>query len=418
MRGLVLWSLQFTPRVAVVEGCAVAMEVESSLRLFKGLEALKERVSAEAPDLGVVGIGWAPTTMAALVMARCGVLDLGRRLLQPVLDELPLAALTAAVAHEETLSCAGITLLGELRRLPRAQVSRRFGPELLAALDQAYGQRAEVFRYETIPEDFSARIELPAREDHAPALLMYARPLLMQMCGWLASRHAGAVGFRFRWIHDSMRAKDAGDGGEVTIRSAEVLRDLENFVRLLAEHLAKQELQAPVGELQIDAIGVQALTEQSASLLPESLGSGESLYLVLERIAARLGPKSVLQPVLIDDHRMEWMTHWTPLAKQKKRTAAQVPEQLEQPEPTFVLEAPLELAVINHRPHYEGPLTLLIGPDRVEGGWWDRLLGTSATRNVVRDYWIAQSDNAGVLSVFNTQDANGRIAWFLHGHFA
>ncbi|WP_457423950.1 Y-family DNA polymerase [Roseateles sp. P5_E7] len=415
VRGLVLWSLQFTPRVAVMEGCAVAMEVESSLRLFKGLEALKERVSAEAPDLGVVGIGWAPTAMAALVMARCGVLDLGRRLLQPVIDELPLAALTAAVAHEETLSCAGITLLGELRRLPRAQVSRRFGTALLAALDQAYGQRAEVFRYETIPEDFSARIELPAREDHAPALLMYARPLLMQMCGWLASRHAGAVGFRFRWIHDSMRAKDAGDGGEVTIRSAEVLRDLEHFVRLLAEHLAKQELLAPVGELQIDAIGVQALTEQSASLLPESMGSGESLYLVLERIAARLGPKSVLQPVLVDDHRMEWMTHWTPLAKQKRHTPASVPEQ---PEPTFVLEAPLELAVINHRPHYEGPLTLLIGPDRVEGGWWDRLPGTSATRNVVRDYWIAQSDNAGVLSVFNTQDADGRIAWFLHGHFA
>jgi protein ImuB len=184
---------------------------------------------------------------------------------------------------------------------------------------------------------------------------------------------------------------------------------------LLAEHLAKQELLAPVGELQVDAIGVQALTEQSTSLLPESMGSGESLYLVLERIAARLGPQSVLQPVLVDDHRMEWMTHWTPLAKQKRRTPGPIPEQ---PEPTFVLGTPLQLAVINDRPHYEGSLTLLIGPDRVEGGWWDRLPGTSATRNVVRDYWIAQSDAAGVLSVFNTQDADGRIAWFLHGHFA
>lgn len=398
-----------------MEGCAVAMEVESSLRLFKGREALKERVSAEAPDLGVVGIGWAPTAMAALVMARCGLLDLGRRLLQPAMDELPLAALTAAAAHVEPLSCAGITLLGELRRLPRAQVARRFGAALLAALDQVYGLRAEVFKYEGIPEDFSARIELPAREDHAPALLMYARPLLMQMCGWLAARHAGAVGFRLRWVHDSMRAKDAGDGGEVTIRSAEALRDLEHFVRLLAEHLAKLELLAPVGELQIDAIGVQAIAERSASLLPQSLGSGESLHLVLERVAARLGPKSVLQPKLVDDHRLEWMTLWTPLAKRKRRAPAPIPEQ---PEPTFVLETPLELAVIDHRPYYEGPLILLIGPDRVEGGWWDRLPGTSATRNVVRDYWIAQSDTAGVLSIFNTQDADDRIAWFLHGHFA
>lgn len=410
-----MWALQFTPRVAVMEGCAVAMEVQSSLRLFKGLDALKERVSAEAPDLGAVGVGWATTAMAALVMARCGVLDLGRRLLQPVMDELPLAALTAAVPHAEPLSCAGITLLGELRRLPRAQVSRRFGAPLLAALDQVYGQRAEVFRYEVIPEEFTARIDLPAREDHAPALLRYARPMLMQMCGWLASKHAGAVGFWFRWIHDSMRAKDAGEGGEVEIRSAEPLRDLEHFARLLAEHLANLQLLAPVGELQIDAVGVEALTEQSASLLPQSLGSGESLYLVLERIAARLGRQSVLQPVLMDDHRMEWMTHWTPLAKRKKRAPPLVPEQ---PEPTFVLETPLELAVIDDRPHYEGPLALLIGPDRVEGGWWDRLPGIAANRNVVRDYWIAQSDNAGVLSVFNTQGANGHIAWFLHGHFA
>jgi protein ImuB len=282
-------------------------------------------------------------------------------------------------------------------------------------MDQVYGQRAEAFKYEAIPDEFSARIELPAREDHAPALLMYVRPLLMQMCGWLAARHCGAVGFRFRWIHDSMRAKDVGDGGEVTIRSAEALRDLEHFLRLLAEHLAQHELLAPVGELQIDAVGVESLTEQSASLLPESQGSGESLYLVLERIAARLGPESVLQPVLVEDHRMEWMTHWSPLAKRKKRTLL---NPIEQPEPTYVLEAPLKLAVIGDRPHYEGPLTLLVGPDRVEGGWWDRLPGTASTRNVVRDYWIAQSDNAGVLSIFSTQDEDGHAAWFLHGHFA
>lgn len=410
-----LWSLQFTPRVAVMEGCAVVMEVESSLRLFKGLSLLKARVATEAPDLGVVGIGWAPTAMAALVLARCGVSDVGNRLLQPVLDELPLTALTAAAAYAETLSRAGITTLGQLRRLPRAQVSRRCDAALLAAMDQAYGLRAEAFRYEEIPEDFSTRIELPAREDHAPALLMYARPLLMQMCGWLAARHAGALGFRFRWIHDSMRAKDAGDGGEVTIRSAEPLRNLEHFVRLLAEHLAKQELLAPVGELQIDAVGVDALTEQSASLLPESLGDGESLYLVLERIAARLGPERVLQPVLVDDHRAEWMTHWTPVAKRKIKSAPPVPEL---PEPTFILDKPLKLALINERPHYEGALTLLIGPDRVEGGWWDRLPGTSSMRQVVRDYWVASSESAGVLSVFSEALDDGGTAWFLHGHYA
>ncbi|MFN3809062.1 MAG: Y-family DNA polymerase [Roseateles asaccharophilus] len=415
LRGLALWCLQFTPRVALVEGVAVVMELESSLRLFKGLAALKARISDEAPDLGVQGIGWAPTAMGALVMARCGVLDLGDRLLQPVLDELPLTALSAAAVHAETLTRAGINTLGELRALPRGGVSRRFDAQLLAAMDQAYGLRAEVFAWQDIPETFSVRAELPAREDRAPALLAYARPLLMQMCGWLAARHAGATGFTLRWVHDSMRAKDAGEGGELTIRSSEALRDLEHFVRLLAEHLAKLQLIAPVGELRLEALGVERVTEQSLSLLPQSLCGGESLALVLERIAARLGPERVLQPYLVDDHRADWATHWGPVLKRRARRQSEVPEL---PAPTFLLDEPLKLAVRDHRPHYQGPLMLLVGPDRVEGGWWDRLPGTSLTRHVMRDYWVAQSQTAGALWVYSTRMDDGELAWFLHGVFA
>jgi len=412
---LALWCLQFTPRVAQVEGVAVVMEVESSLRLFKGLGALKARISDEAPDLGVIGIGWASSATAALVMARCGVLDLGRSMLQSVLDELPLVALSAAAVHAETLSRAGINTLGQLRALPRGGISRRFDAELLSALDRAYGLRPEVFSWETLPEQFEVRAELPSREDRAPALLAFARPLLMQMCGWLAARHAGAYGFTLHWVHDSMRAKDAGDGGQVSIRSSEPMRDLEHFTRLLAEHLVKVELQAPVGELRLEAIGVEAVTEQSLSLLPQSLSAGESLNLVLERIAARFGPDRVLQPYQVDDHRAEWAVHWGPTIKRKARKQDAVPEL---PAPTFLLEQPLKLAVRDERPHYQGMLTLLVGPDRVKGGWWDRLPGTSMTRNVERDYWVAQSATAGTLWIFRTRLDDGDVAWYLHGVFA
>lgn len=404
--------------MALAEGVGVVMEVESSLRLFKGLAAFKERISDEAPDLGVKGIGWAPTALAAIALARCGVLDLGDRLLQPVLNELPLTALSAAAAHAETLTRMGVNTLGQLRALPRHGVSRRFDAKLLFALDQAYGARAEAFKWEEIPETFKVRAELPAREDHAPALIAYARPLLMQMCGWLSSRHAGAEGFRLKWVHDSMRAKDAGDCGELTIRSSAPMRDLEHFLRLLVEHLAKVTLLAPVGELRLEALGVERVTEQSLSLLPQSLSAGESLDLVLERVAARLGPERVLQPFQVDDHRAEWAVHWGPTVKRKARKPDDVPEL---PAPTFLLDEPLRLAVRDERPHYQGPLLLLVGPDRVEGGWWDRLPGTSLTRHIKRDYWVAQSETAGTLWIFCTELDDGQAgerAWFLAGVFA
>ena len=40
------------------------------------------------------------------------------------------------------------------------------------------------------------------------------------------------------------------------------------------------------------------------------------------------------------------------------------------------------------------------------------------TRHVARDYWVALSEHAGVLWIFQTRLANEETAWFLHGVFA
>jgi protein ImuB len=211
-----------------------------------------------------------------------------------------------------------------------------------------------------------------------------------------------------QWAHDSMRSRDAGDGGELTIRTAEPSRNLEHLCRLLAEHLAKVELKAPVGELRLAVTEVVSLEERSGSLLPDETQAKESLQLVLERIAARLGPERVLRAVLTDDHRLEWMQMWQPVPKPIPRKGID-PDTM--PQPTWVLPQPLKLATRGHRPLYQGALHLLTGPHRVEGGWWHRLGAHSSegsqaeaaaqrTGHVQRDYWVALSEHAGVLWVY------------------
>ncbi|WP_304308316.1 hypothetical protein [Pseudacidovorax intermedius] len=215
-----------------------------------------------------------------------------------------------------------------------------------------------------------------------------------------------------------MRAKTAGDGGELTVRTAEITRNVEHLSRLLAEHLAKVELKAPVGDLELIADEVQPMEERSAALLPDPAQSGESLALVLERVAARLGPERVLRPVTAADHRMEWMVHWQPADQPLPRKPL---HDISLPQPTFMLPQPLKLAVRGDRPIYQGPLIMLSGPHRVEGGWWHRLSddqGQQSTANVLRDYWVALSEHAGVLWVFHTRLDDERSAWFLQGVFA
>jgi protein ImuB len=148
---------------------------------------------------------------------------------------------------------------------------------------------------------------------------------------------------------------------------------------------------------------------------------------VLERIAARLGPRRVLRPVTAEDHRPEWMCHWQPAPAQRPRRVARP---LDHPQPTFILPQPLRLALRDSRPLYQGPLQLLAGPHRIEFGWWDRVGERSGDtrdpgvpdanthRQVARDYWVALSEHAGVLWIYQTRLADERSAWFLHGIFA
>ncbi len=472
LQALAIWALQFTPRVALADDAGL-MEVAGSVRLFGGRRALRDKVWGEGQELGVGQLAWAPNSLAALALARAGRENGLRGPLESLLDTLPMTVLSAVRPHALTLAHIGCRTLGDVRALPRGGMARRFDKTLLTALDQAYGLAPEVHEWVGLPETFEARLELMFRVDEAPALLTGARRLLLQMGGWLAARHSGVTAFTLHWAHDVMRSREAGEGGALTVGTAESTRNVEHLCRLLAEHLAKVELAAPVGDLRLTADTVQRLTEASASLLPDNaVHQGETLHLVLERLAARLGPERVLRPVLIEDHRQEWMCRWqaapltlprkpapgaqrawgvesekapqrgqflpdlpphSPAMGQKsgeKWTAAAPlqpttpkPGGLLWPQPTFVLPLPLRLAMRGNRPIYQGELQLLAGPQRVEGGWWDRVASVSdeedgaTTRHVARDYWVALSALAGVLWVFQTR-LDHEPAWYLHGHFA
>ena len=314
MRGLAVWCLQFTPRTSVVDAstnaAAVVMELEASARLFGGKHKLVERVRHESQELGVAQLSWAPTSLAAVALARAGQSNGFAQPLETLLDALPLAVLGPVALHAATLARLGCQTLGQVRALPRGGLSRRFDKELLGALEQAYGLRPEVHDWVQLPETFCARLELMSRVEMAPALLFGARRLLLQLCAWLSARRSGVTAYTLQWCHDAMRARSAGEGGEITIRTAEPSRNIEHLSRLLAEHLAKTKLLAPVGDLVLVADEVRALQENSFSLLPDTKADAEGLALVLERIAARLGPERVLRPVLVEDHRPEWMCHW------------------------------------------------------------------------------------------------------------
>lgn len=415
LQALAVWALQFTPRVTIVEE-AVLLEVAASLRLFGGLVALRERLWPGAQELGATGLAWAPNALAALALARAGVEDGLRAPLGQRLDPLPLGVLSALRAHAKTLSHIGCRTLGDVRGLPRGGLARRFDVALLRALDQAYGHAPQTHTWVTLSERFEARLELPYRVDNASALVFGARRLLLQLAAWLTARQQGTTAFTLHWAHDAVRSRGAGEGGHLTVRTAEPTRAVDHLSRLLAEHLARVRLAAPVGDLRLSADEVHTLPQRSESWLPEAAAGQEPLAHVLERLSARLGADRVLRSWLCADHRPEHAAHWQPVSQPLPAGARHVPPPA-WPQPALLLERPQRLPVRQNRPLYQGELQLLLGPQRVEGGWWDRDEATGHTRHAVRDYWVARSAQAGLLWVFQTRLAD-EPAWYLHGIFA
>ncbi|MFT7775181.1 DNA polymerase Y family protein [Roseateles sp.] len=407
-------ALSFTPRVARLEEAVVA-EMSASLRLFRGARALRLRLRAEAELAGLAlgTMAWAPTALAALALARCPGTPQPDRLCEK-LDALPLQALTAAHAHHAMLARLGCQRLGELRRLPRAAIARRFGPALLTALDQAYGGLPEVHDWLTLPDRFDARLELPWRVEHAPVLLHFAEQLLRQLCAFLTARHAGVRTLRLAWQHDAMRARDVANSGELTLATADTTRDLCRLTRLLGEHLSRTTLAAPAGEISLSADTILPLQELSAGLLP---GAGEpqertTTNALLERLSARLDPDHVLEGRLHEDHRLDRMQSWHPWPADACAPVRRPPG----PQPTWLIEPPQPLRCdAREQPTYCGPLSRISGPHRIEAGWWERH-GLQT-----RDYYVYRSAARGLLWVYRERLPDAAAAssgWFLHGTFA
>lgn len=466
---LAWWALRFTPLVARV-GDALVLEVSASERLFGGRTALIRQFLEPNRPVAQVAYAQGATSLIALANLQVHPWRVGQatpgRVVVP--DALPVHTLAAAHAHLPTLARLGVRTWGQLRALPRGGVVRRFGAEVVDALDRAYGQRPELYPWLTLPDVFDAPLELTASVDSAPALLFGARRLLAQLLVWLRARQAGVLALELLWELDARRANtrhtdahhQGGQHGTLTLRTAEATQDMTHLQRILGEQLARVTLPAPVLYLRLRSLQTQPLGGESHSLLPEDVRKGDSLHQTLERLTARLGPQSVQCATPQADHRPERMQRWQPwqagVASNGKNSAiktgaggayknwarGQKDSKMSASEeavgvvdvlptadlyPTWLLPVPQRLVVRQSPsresiPCYHGELTLLAGPQRLETGWLD---GEPA----LRDYYMARSPHAGLVWVYrerlaaHTEAASGpsdpgALAWFLHGLFA
>jgi len=425
--GLAGWAAQFTPSVALEFPAALVLEVEGSRALFGGVEPILAALRAGLVEMGFSArIAGGPTAKSATWFARAGrnpvsehsVFDPGA--LRTALADLPVDTVTNEVATLEALAAIGATTIGDVLRLPRAGVARRFDRHLLGEIDRALGRLPDPRTFFTPPPRFHARLELPAEVTQAEMLLFATHRLLVQLAGFLAARASGVQRFVLRLFHREQCTT------EIAIGLVAASRDAEHFVRLLRERLGTATLREPVRAIALVAEDIAPLAGEPLALFGDPAQAHGDWARLVERLRARLGASAVHGVTITAEHRPERASRSVaPLLAPRRRPSPAASVATVGTDggagirPFWLLPRPQPLEERGAVPYRGEPFVLLAGPERIESGWWDG-------GEIARDYFIARTGDQALVWVFrerpSLQSASGPPArgggWYLHGLFA
>jgi len=422
----------FTPQVSIEPPDGLLLEIKPSIRLFGGLKELCRQLRESCladPVLSAAGLAphftLAPTALAALVAARAGarcfITDPAS--LPARLKPLPVSVLRWPEEDVARLTAMGVRTLGELMRLPRAGFTRRFGPAQIADLDRLLGRRPDPRKRLVKRERYRGRVDLDHELSDHERILHALRPLLDELESFLRSRQRGITALQCRFHH--YRAAPTC----CALRLATPEASAERLQSLLRERLANLVLPEPVRrfELRGGLLSERPLASQPLWSAGEHghASSGEMPALV-EHLRARLGVQAVYGIRPVSGHRPEnaWRVAEPVLAekgsdlfasdnasganKSDPFSAFSASAWLPFRRPLWLMPTPEALEQSRGRPHRDGALKLLSGPERIESGWWDG-------DDIARDYYEARDAQGGQLWIY--RECAGERRWFLHGIF-
>jgi protein ImuB len=400
--------LQFTPSVAIetdIDRAEIALEISASLTLFGGFDALLARVREGVRTMRYVArYGAAPNPLAASLLARAAKRGGDVRACTSVEDLhdalAPISAKHFAWPTEtfRTLDTLGLATVGDVLRQPYAGLQKRFGDSFVLDLDRALGRVSDVRSFYEPPDAFASQIDFCFEIKESDRLLAPIGELLVELEGFLRARGAGVN-------HIALELKQGRSRSQhFEFRSRAPVREATHWLRLVRDRIETYELEDPVIEIVLRADRIVQLIEENTSLLPQEKGTRSDWFTLLDRLASRLGEKQVYRIEAIDDHRPE-------LAWRSDRDEASKVHafHLSKTRPTWLLREPKSLVEMEGRPQYNGALTLLAGPERIDTGWWDN-------KPVARDYFVASNSQHEICWVFRDYRQGKR--WYLHGFFS
>jgi protein ImuB len=395
----------YSPRVepVIADPGAFWLDPNGIVPLYGSLASWASTLATDLQARGwscTIAVGFHRFRSHAIARSRSGVLVMPdpkseSRLAQHV----PLVQLGLGPDLRDQLLVLGIHTLGDLLRLPVAELRARFGEEA-ARLHAAASDAWVAIDARPLVDPVVDELQLEPPDDDHTRLLFGLRGILHRNLARLHARGQALQALHLRLELDHAPTVD------VRIAPAQPTLDEGLLVDLVRLRLESLRLPAAIATARIELEGVRVSAAQLALFQTRARRDLVAGGRALARVRAAFGDASVTRPVLREAHLPEARFGWEPIDRVRLPgvvTTSDEPPPLQR----RLLARPVPLP---HPPRHEpeawlghkGAVARMHGPFRTSGGWW--------VRTVERDYYWAETQKGELLWVYYDRP---RRRWYL-----
>lgn len=410
------WATRYCPSVSIEGTDGLMLDVTGATHLWGGEAAMLEDMRARAARAGLsLRVACSHSRGAAWALTHYGQADMA-------LEALPVAALRLEGTLVTALERLGLRTLADLEATARAPLARRFGPQLLTRLDQAFGRAPEALAPEGDPPHYGVRLSFPDPIGLTGDVMLALERLLKPLCAKLRAQEAGA-----RCLVLTFRRVDQ-ESEDVRLRLAAPMRDPDRLLRLFERGVGEVEAGFGIDQMRLEATLVEPLPVEQLSTAQTRAGE-DRLSDLITRIGTRIGLENVQRFQPFDSHIPERSFTTAPAAfnepvcsSHRGSVRASGPAKgtwgagRQRPLRLF---PPVAIAGTGAQPPSQFRWRRMAfttaraeGPERIAPEWWQE---DDNWRLGVRDYWKVETRQGHRLWLFYTPQNPG---WFVQGEFA
>ncbi|MGI9373731.1 MAG: Y-family DNA polymerase [Hyphomicrobiales bacterium] len=404
---LARWAGRYCPWVGLEGWDGLVLDITGSAHLFGGEEAMISDMRMRLMRAGLtacIGLGDSRGGAWALAHFHQGSAAPGQMF--DALKTLPVAALRLDDTTCTTLHRLGVRTIEDVAALPRANITRRFGPSVLLRLDQALGQQAEQVSPLKSPPHYGVRLTLPEPIGLVDDVMAGLERLLGTLCIKLKEHEKGV-----RILRLALRRVDQTNQ-QIELRLARPMRDPVRILALFERSVNEVDAGFGIDQLRLEGVQIEPLPVQQLSHAHDR--NTDALSDLITRLGSRIGLENITRFLPADSHipEREFSTALAAYSAPAPSWPGVKPRPLR-------LFPPEPIAGSGRKPpetfrwrNMALSTARATGPERLTPEWW---FDDANWRSGLRDYWRIDTNEGRRLWLFHTpQNPN----WFVHGEFA